>query len=162
MRLVPTTRSWNGTTGNWMRSRALVLTRAFVLRGLDVRRAFVAATALLAHLWIETGGGRVEQDNNVGNIKVPRNWESLAGVAAMRTNVHDGTQPYRAYRSIEEGIEAYVRLLESANYGRALAALFANEDGRAWYEAIMRAGYHPFSEGGLALWEQIHRRMLGA
>ncbi len=59
--------------------------------------SFAVMTVLLAHLWREVGGGRYEFDNNPGNIKATLSWR---GLAAYRTNVVDGRQPYRAYTSI--------------------------------------------------------------
>ncbi|MDP3273871.1 MAG: hypothetical protein Q8Q09_01660 [Deltaproteobacteria bacterium] len=156
MTLVEKRRSWTGTTGDWMRSRGLVLLRALVRRGLGVHAAFAIGLTLLAHLWRECGGGRSEWDNNPGNIKAHGN-----ELGAMRTNVHDGTEPYRVFDSIELGIEAYLAKLEGPRYGPALAELIGRDDGRAWYAEIMRHGYHPFSETALTEWEQIRRRMTG-
>ncbi|MDP3274080.1 MAG: hypothetical protein Q8Q09_02725 [Deltaproteobacteria bacterium] len=156
MRLVETTRSWSGTTGDWMRSRGLVILRALVRRGLGVHAAFAVGITLLAHLWRECGAGSSEWDNNPGNIKAHGN-----ELGAMRTNVHDGTQPYRVFDSIESGIEAYLAKLEGSRYGPALGQLITRGDGRAWYADIMREGYHPFSENALTEWERIHRRMTG-
>jgi hypothetical protein len=162
MIVIGTHRSWTGTTRDWARSRGGILLRLLVARGLPVHTAYVVMTALLAHLWRETGGGRYEFDNNPGNIKASSSW---TGFAAYRTNAVDGRQPYRVYASIEEGLNAYLRLLESARYGRALAQLIADRDGERdgerWYAAIMRAGYHPYSENALREWRAIHRRVVG-
>jgi fido (protein-threonine AMPylation protein) len=157
--VIDTKRSWTGTTRDWTRSRGAILLRLLVARGLPVAAAFAVMTTLLAHLWREVGGGRYEFDNNPGNIKASSSW---AGLAAYRTNVQDGRQLYRAYASIAEGLDAYLRHLENARYGAALAQLVADRDGARWYAAVMRAGYHPFSEEALREWRLIHRRIVGA
>lgn len=159
MIVIDTKRSWTGTTRDWTRSRGAILLRLLVARGLPVAAAFAVMTTLLAHLWREVGGGRYEFDNNPGNIKASSSW---AGLAAYRTNVQDGRQLYRAYASIAEGLDAYLRHLENARYGAALAQLVADRDGARWYAAVMRAGYHPFSEEALREWRLIHRRIVGA
>jgi hypothetical protein len=157
--VIETKRSWTGTAREWAQSRGAVLLRLLIARGLPAAVAFAVMTKLLAHLWREVGGGRYEFDNNPGNIKASPSW---AGLAAYRTNVHDGRQPYRAYASIAEGLDAYLRHLENARYGAALAQLVADRDGARWYAAVMRAGYHPFSDEALIEWRSIHRRIVGA
>jgi hypothetical protein len=159
MNVIETKRSWTGTTADWARSRGAVLMRLLMARGLPAAIAFAVMTVLLAHLWREVGGGRYEFDNNPGNIKASSSWR---GDAAYRTNVVDGRQPYRAYASIADGLDAYLRHLENARYGTALAQLIADRDGVRWYAAVMRAGYHPFSEEALREWSSIHRRIVGA
>lgn len=159
MIVIETKRSWTGDTADWARSRGGVLLRLLVARGLPAAIAFAVMTVLLAHLWREVGGGRFEFDNNPGNIKATPSWR---GHAAYRTNVVDGRQPYRAYSSITEGLDAYLRHLENERYGPALAQLIADRDGERWYAAVMRAGYHPFSDEALREWRSIHRRVVGA
>jgi hypothetical protein len=157
--VIETKRSWTGSTAEWARSRGGVLLRLLIARGLPSAVAFAVTTVPLAHLWREVGGGRYEFDNNPGNIKATSRWR---GFAAYRTNVVDGRQPYRAYASITEGLDAYLRHLENARYGRALAELIAERDGERWYASVMRAGYHPFSDEALREWRSIHRRIVGA
>jgi hypothetical protein len=143
--VIETKRSWTGTAREWAQSRGAVLMRLLIARGLPTAIAFAVMTTLLAHLWREVGGGRYEFDNNPGNIKASPSWAGLA-----------------AYASIAEGLDAYLRHLENARYGAALAQLVADRDGARWYAAVMRAGYHPFSDEALNEWRSIHRRIVGA
>lgn len=136
----------------WVVSRGQALYDAFRRRGLPVSVSLAAAVGILPHAILETGWGRAEWNYNLGNIK-------CAGFDACTTQP-DGLS-YRAYRSAEEGTEAYVRLLEVARYRPALVYLLATGDGAGYYDRLMREGWTgQWSQASLDTYRSIARRLL--
>lgn len=126
----------------WTVSRFAALRDFLAARGLDAARAAAVAAAVVAHWARETGWGRSEWLYNVGNIKAFRGWTGLYQV------LPDGLS-YRAYQSLRDGVADTVALLESPRYRAAWDQLAADGDGARWYDAIMRAGWHPWAQESL-------------
>ncbi len=110
----------------------------------------VSADAIIAQAALETGwgqhvpvgaGGAVS--NNLFGIKAGSGW-SGAAVSAPTTEFSHGTatsltQPFRAYSSVEQGVNDYVTLLQrSARYQQVLGT---GNDVSAFANGLARGGY---------------------
>lgn len=146
---VPVRRTYPGSRAAWVDSRFRALVYAFLDRGLPLEIAMNAALALLSHLVRESGWGRAEWNYNVGNIK-------CSGGECHKLN--DGKY-YRSYKSLDEGVSDYVRLLENARYRHAMGYLITTSDGVGWYDRLMRSGYHPWSRDALEEFGSIQRSL---
>jgi hypothetical protein len=118
----------------------------------------------------ETGHGRAEWWFNVGNIKgrgtpVPDGERGWHGVVQR---LADG-KVYRAYDSVEDGIEDWLRLMEGPRaqgraglYTEAWRYLVKSGDGPGWYARVLRAGYSPYSDGAVREFKDVVRQLTGA
>ncbi len=110
----------------------------------------VSADAIIAQAALETGwgqhvpvaaGGAVS--NNLFGIKAGSGWNGAA-VNATTTEFRNGApvslaQPFRAYSSVEQGVNDYVTLLQrSARYQQALGT---GSDVGAFANGLARGGY---------------------
>lgn len=111
-------------------------------RGLDAARAAAVAAAVVAHWARETGWGRAEWLYNVGNIRAFHGWTGRYQV------LPDGLS-YRAYATLRDALADTVALLEAPRYRAAWDQLAADGDGARWYDALMRAGWHPWSQASV-------------
>jgi hypothetical protein len=163
LRVVATVSTYPGSCGAWLRSRFAALVDEWVRRGLRLELALPIASAALVHLRRETGCGEAEHNYSIGNPKAEGApapvWRAgWHGDAMYLTNVDDGRQLYRAYASLRDGVVDYVGLLSNARYGPALAYLAATGDGVGWYDRLMRAGYHPWSQDALDEYASLRAR----
>jgi hypothetical protein len=162
-RIVETRRTYPGTRWEWLRSLFDVLVHLLTDRGVPLDLALPVARALMAHLARETGWGRNEWGHAPGNIKcrgsyAPEDERGWHGDCHWLTNRNDGRQLYRSYPNIREGLADYLRLMESRTYRGAWHHLLRHpEDGVGWYDRLMRAGYHPWSQEGLNEYRSIQR-----
>ena len=108
----------------WARTRLEELELADV--GGDV------ALSVLAQWDLETAHGRGEWNFNVGNIRPVGNEPrvELAGAGA-----------FRAYASLEEGVRAYLALMQSQRYASCWAMLNADPLSDEWARCLARKGY---------------------
>lgn len=137
----------------WTTSRTRMAYDALLRRGLAPGAAWAAATALMGHWAIETGWGRSEWNGNVGNIKVGSGWNGP---------IHELTDGllYRSYDTPDAGADDAVRLAsETERYRAAWAYLVSTGDGRGWYDRLMRAGWHPWSEDALTTYASTWSRV---
>lgn len=146
----------------WTLSRYNALLGALQSRG--VANAPNVAAAIVAHWARESGYGRGhdrdgngtrdggEYRYNIGNIKDSAAWHGDGQI------LPDGLA-YRAYPDLASGIADTLNLLQAHradhSYGEAFDRLVATGDGHAWYDAIMRAGWHPWSQGALDAYDSI-------
>ena len=133
--------------------------------------AWWVAIALLGHYAVETGWGRSEYNYALGNIRA-NNW--TGPVHYLQGNDDAAPAPYRAYPTLDEGVEDNVRLatgtardgtlLAGSRYQPSFLALLRSDgrgpytvtaDGRTvafpidaveWYADLTRAGWHPYSD----------------
>lgn len=150
--LVPTRATGGTDPVAWTRSRYDALRSA--MAAVDDRNVYrdAAAAAIVAHWARETGWGRAEWNFNVGNIKAFNNWTGLYQRLA------DGLL-YRAYPDIGSGIADTLTLLRSSRYRAAWDYLLSTGDGRGWYDRLMHAGWHPWSEAALTEFDSIRNRV---
>lgn len=146
----PSVLSYSGDLATW------TLTRYHALLGLlqaqGIPNAENAAAAVVAHWAREVGWGRDEWAFNVGNIKASAGWHGAA------QTLPDG-RVYRAYPSLSAGVADTLALLESPAYSGAWSYLVATGDGGGWYDRLMHAGWHPWSQGALDEYASIHARV---
>jgi flagellar protein FlgJ len=103
----------------------------------------VSADTLIAQAALETGWGQHVASNNLFGIKAGSGWNGAA-VSAPTTEFSQGsassvTQPFRAYSSVEQGVNDYVTLLQrNARYQHALGT---GSDVTAFATGLTRGGY---------------------
>lgn len=174
---VPRTYTAQGLSRDeWVRTRHAAAVRALEARGIPPAAAWWAAVALMGHWANETGWGRSEIDYALGNIRARSDWNGP--VHYLQGYDDPDPAPYRAYTSLDEGVEDNVALATgssregllatSSRYQPSFLRLLASDgrgpyvvssDGRSvafpldverWYEELTRAGWHPYSEGSMA------------
>lgn len=134
----------------WTRSRYAALVD--VLRGLGVASPENVAAAVVAHWARETGWGRSEWWFNVGNIKDTSGWTGDGQV------LPDGLA-YRAYPDLASGVRDTVALLRAPRYAPAWNYLVTTGDGLGWYNLLMHAGWHPWTQTALDEYASIRARV---
>lgn len=151
----------------WVREVHASAARTLVARGLGAAAAWWCALAFVSHWVRETGWGDRMAGNNVGNIRASRGWTGPT-VTQRGSDDPEGGAPYRAYATLDEGAAAAIALAADGSLYRAgFAALVAScsggpyvvryegreasigADAVTWYAALMRAGWHPYSEASL-------------
>lgn len=181
----PGTRTADGMTIDaWARSRHAAAVDALVARGLPAQLAWWVAVAIVGHWANEVGWGRSERDYALGNIRAGSGWGGA--VHYLQGSDDPAPAPYRAYRSLADGVEDNIRLAtgverdgtlaERSRYQRAFLDLVASvsdgpyvvsSGGRsvafpvdvvAWYAALTRAGWHPYSEESMSTYRSTITR----
>jgi flagellum-specific peptidoglycan hydrolase FlgJ len=158
LHVVPTVSTFPDSVQLWLYSRAKALIAALGARGIPLARSLEMADAILAQWRLETRSGQREWNNAVANIKAggtqdapPRlGWH---GDAMWLTNSSDGRQLYRSYRTVADGVEDWVQLMEGridhdsahegTRYQDAWKYLVETGDGLGWYDRVTRAGFTP-------------------
>lgn len=135
----------------WTRSRYAAAVAALRALGLDDATARRVAIALVAQWARETGWGRAEWGFNVGNVKAS-NW------AGDYHRLSDGSY-YRSHATLEDGVRDAINLHRSSRYRDAFNYLVSSGDPVGWYDRIMRAGYHPWSQAALTEMGSIAARV---
>jgi flagellar protein FlgJ len=113
-------------------------------------RLGVAPEALIAHAALETGWGRHvpagaagASSFNLFGIKASGSWNGTA--VSARTLEYDAgipsavEQPFRAYASLEQGLNDYVNVLQGS--ARFRSALGTGRDTSAFANGLARGGY---------------------
>jgi hypothetical protein len=148
----------------WVVSRHRAIAAAILEQGVPLDRAWSMAHAICAHYVRECGWGRSEWNYGVGNIR----WTEGFPKAHLLTGGDDnGPRPYRAYDSLAEGVRDAVRLARTGPvrrngdprgiYAPAWDFLLGGGDAVGWYDKLMRAGWHPWSQAGLDEFASIVR-----
>lgn len=151
----------------WVKDVHAAAVRELLRRGLALLVAWWCALALVSHWARETGWGSSMHGNNVGNIRGGGGWTGPT-VTQQGSDDPAGGAPYRAYPTLDEGVAATLALaVDGRRYAPAWVALVAScdrgpyavryGDGEAsvgadavtWYAALMRAGWHPYSDASL-------------
>lgn len=146
------TRQTGGTDAHaWTRTRVAAAQRVLAAQGYDAATARRLAVALVAQWARETGWGRAEWNHSVGNIKA-------TGWQGDYHRLSDG-QYYRSYPTLDEGVADAIRLHQSSRYRAAWDHLVSTGDPVGWYDRIMRAGYHPWSQEALTDMQSIAARV---
>lgn len=97
--------------------------------------------------------GSSEWGYNIGNIRCFRH---------PTCHVLSDRLDYRAYPSLDEGVKATIDLASRGRYSGAWDYLIATGDGLGWYDRLMRAGWHPWSQQGLDEFRSVNRRVVAA
>ncbi len=146
--IVTAVRTAPPTRAAWIITRGQALFNALLRRGLSFELACIAVPAILTH-WIRETGATAEYNNNPGNIR------AFGNGARMLL----GGLDYRAFDSIDDGADAYLQVLER-RYRKPLHELLTRHvTPVGWYDATMRAGYHPWSPQALTEYQQIYSRL---
>lgn len=182
---VPSTNTAAGLTREeWIRTRHTATVRALEARGLASELAWWVAIALMGHYAVETGWGRSEYDYALGNIRAA-NWSGP--VHYLQGSDDAEPAPYRAYGTLDDGVEDAVRLATGTTRDGTLAAgsryqpsflallrsdgggpYTVSADGRTiafpidvvqWYADLTRAGWHPYSEASMATYRSTVTRV---
>lgn len=131
-------------------------------------QAWWAAIALLGHWIREVSHGRSEHNFAVGNIRATNAAWPNGLVHYLQGGDDAQPAPYRAYASVDAGVEDSVRLaVDGSRYRPAMQRLLASEsngpyvvsygsrsvqfpvDVVQWYADLMNAGWHPYTDAGL-------------
>ena len=111
-----------------------------------------AARALVAHWAIETGWGEYEEGYGIAGVRAGPGW-----TGATRVGSRTGAT-YRAYPDLASAIADALSIYTRAPYATAWLDLISDRqplrprpddnrgDPRAWYAAILRAGWHPYTD----------------
>jgi len=182
---VPLTNTGLGLTRDeWIRTRHAATVRALEARGLASSLAWWVAIAIMGHYAVETGWGRSEYDYALGNIR-GANWSGP--VHYLQGSDDASPAPYRAYGTLDDGVEDSVRLatgttrdgtlVAGSRYQPSFLALLRSDgrgpytvsaDGRTvafpidvvqWYADLTRAGWHPYSEASQATYRSTVTRV---
>lgn len=137
----------------WTRTRHAALVAELSRGPSPTPNAPLVAAAVVAHWARETGWGLAEWRYNLGNIKAYASWHG------QRQQLPDGLW-YRAFTSLDEGVANTVALLRAPLYAAAWARLVAQPtDAAGWYDALMRAGWHPWSQSALNDYRDVYARV---
>ena len=102
--VVPRTYTAQGLSRDeWVRTRHAAAARALEARGLSPEVAWWVAIALMGHWANETGWGRAEIDYALGNIRARSDW--TGPVHYLQGTDDPNPAPYRAYTSLDDGVE---------------------------------------------------------
>jgi len=151
----------------WVRTRHAVLVRAVLARGLPFETAWTVGLALIAHYVRECGWGRAEWNWSLGNIRWTQGWPKAH---LLHGGDDSEPRPYRAYDSLDAGAADAVRLASTGPktrahpngiYADAWAFLVGGGDPVEWYDKLMHAGWHPWSEAALGEYRSIHATVTG-
>lgn len=151
----------------WVVSRHAAAVQNLLGRGLDLVTAWRVGLALVSHYAREDGWGKSEWNWSLGNIRWTPGWP--------KAHLLDGgddsePRPYRAYDSLEAGVDDAVRLASSGPknarhpngiYADAWAFLVGGGDPVGWYDRLMHAGWHPWSTAALNEFRSIHATVQG-
>jgi hypothetical protein len=151
----------------WVRTRHVAIVRAIMSRNVPFEAAWRMGLALVAHYVRECGWGRAEWNWSLGNIRWTRGWPK-----AHMLHGGDDTEPrpYRAYDSLEAGAEDAVRLASTGPknaahpngiYAPSWAKLLDGGDAVQWYDGLVRAGWHPWSQAGIDEFRSIYGTVRG-
>jgi hypothetical protein len=140
----------------WTRTRHAAAVDVLRARGVSAPLAWTVASALLGHWAIECGWGRSEWRFNVGNVKPGSAWRGAVQV------LPDGLT-YRAYDTLEQGVADAIDLAAGTGsnpaYAPAWQHLLTTGDGVGWYDRLMRAGWHPWSDAALSTYRSTWSRI---
>lgn len=147
--IVPATRTGGSGTGAdrdaWIRTRHAALVAELRRRGIG--NAWTLAMAPVAHWGDETGWGRSEYDYAPGNVRSV----GQCPLAHLLQGSDDATpRPYCAYRSLDEGVAATLNLILAPRYAAGWSQFVADGDPVAWFERLLHAGWHPWSQASVA------------
>ncbi len=146
--LVATVRTAPATLAEWITTRGTALFRALIRRGLSFEMAASVVPMILTH-WKRETGAVDEYNNNPGNIRAGQNHARMLL----------GGLDYNAYATIDEGVEAYLHVLEGRYRKQLHDVLVGQLTPLGWYDANMHQGYHPWSQQALTEYQQIYTRL---
>lgn len=152
----------------WVVSRHAAAVRHLVDLGHPIDAAWRIATAVVVHYAREDGWGRAEWNFSLGNIRWTQGWPRAH---LLQGGDDAGPRPYRAYDSLAAGVADAVRLARTGPvrrggdargiYAASWDFLAGGGAGVDWYDKLMRAGWHPWSEAALAEYRSMERTIKG-
>lgn len=141
------------TKSGWVLSRLAMVVRILMAAGMSAPNALKAAIDVVSHWARETGWGRAEWNYNPGNVKSYSD-------AQERYFLIDSTGSHDYYVSYPNLYEGALWTLQKASHGRYADAWRLVGQGEDWYAALMRAGWHPYTERGLNEFRDVRRRVV--
>lgn len=142
----------------WIRTRHAALVAELERRGIG--NAWNLAMAPVAHWGDETGWGRAEYDYAIGNI---RNVGQCPLAHMLQGSDDAQPAPYCAYRSLDEGVARTLDLIlrrdSRRDYLTAFEYLQSTGDPVGWFERLLRAGWHPWSQASVDSFRSEYARV---
>lgn len=137
--IIPATRTGPPSREDWLKTRLAALESAGVTGD--------PALAILAHWAHETAFGAGEFNFNLGNLGAfsPKQLQHplpQAGGPDAGNPTH-----FQAYRSLAEGVAAYLKLIRGSLYGKCFALLQADATTDAWIRCLGVHGYYAPPKG---------------
>lgn len=137
--------TYEGDVAAWARARYKLAHDYFQnywSTALDADGIKDAALSVLAQWSLETFGGSAEYNSNVGNLKAvgSQPWFSLGDYNPKTGG--KGTYQFASYDSLQDGVNAYFRLLESAYYKDCLDLLIGKPAQPDWFTCLGQKGYY--------------------
>lgn len=147
--IVPATRTGQTSRSRadqdaWIRSRHAALYAEMKRRG--VPNAWNLAVFPVAHWGEETGWGHAEYNFNIGNIRSRGQCPTAHLIQGSDDSV---PRPYCAYGSLAEGVARTFDLILAPRYAPAWQYLTSTGDGIGWFDRLLRAGWHPWSQASM-------------
>ena len=140
----------------WIRSRHAALVAELVRRGMDRSQAWSLAMAPVAHWGDETGWGRAEYGFNIGNIRAVGQCPN----AHLLQGGDDAVpRPYCDYPSLEAGVSATLNLILAPRYAAGWSRFVADGDAVGWFDRLLRAGWHPWSQASVDSFRSEYARV---
>jgi hypothetical protein len=165
--VVPRVSTYPGNHHRWIRDRAGALDLVLIRRGAPLEVRWRVIPYAIAQWWRESGEGEHEWNYNVGNIKATgdvdepgtRGWH---GAAMFLHNATDGTQLYRSYDSLIDGVDDWVQLQErNWRYSGPWRGALTGEPAAWWYSWILHNGYSPFTAAAVREYASLYTRARG-
>lgn len=158
--IVPATRTGGSGSGAdrdaWIRSRHGALAAELERRGYPWAQAWALAMAPVAHWGDETGWGRSEYNYAPGNI---RSVGQCARAHLIQGSDDPTPRPYCAFGSLDEGVARTLDLILAARYAPAWSYFVGSGDPVGWFERLLRAGWHPYSEASVQSFRSEYARV---
>lgn len=140
----------------WIRSRHAALVAELVRRGMDRVQAWSLAMAPVAHWGDETGWGRAEYGFNIGNIRAVGQCPNAHLLQGGDDSV---PRPYCDYPSLGAGVSATLNLILAPRYAAGWSLFVTDGDPVGWFERLLRAGWHPWSQASVDSFRSEYARV---
>ena len=158
--IIPLTRTGGSGTGAdrdaWIRTRHAALVAELVRRGYPRSQAWVLAMAPVAHAGDESGWGRAEWGYNISNI---RSVGQCPTAHLLQGGDDSAPRPYCSYPSLDVGIAKTLDLILAPRYLAGWQQFVADGDPMAWFERLLRAGWHPYSDASVNAFRSEYARV---
>lgn len=144
--------TYEGDVSSWAKARYKLAHDYFAKywkEALDAQGIHDAALSVLAQWSLETGSGAggahgegAESNFNVGNIRAVGSQPWYPSGDYNPKTGKGGKYQFASYESLQAGIDAYFRLLESDYYKDCLGKLTASPVSAEWFRCLGEKGYY--------------------
>jgi hypothetical protein len=144
--------TYEGDVATWAKARyklARDYFKAYWSKALDDQGIRDAALSVLAQWSLETGSGAggahgegAESNFNVGNIRAVGSQPWYPSGDYNPKTGKGGRYQFASYGSMQEGVDAYFRLLESDYYKDCMGKLTAAPTSDEWFRCLGEKGYY--------------------